>query len=340
MRTGRQQEERNRLFGLKSRSISRQLTISLMLIVSLIEGALITIVYTTQQRAHLRELEQQADSYADNLAQVLAVPIWDFDDEQIAKIGSGYIRGDVIDEIRIVDSQGTVLYESRKQASQGGRIARSRDVFHRKQRIGQVDLYLSPRAYTADLVWLRDVILMVLAASLVIIFFTTGLLLRIFMRRPLAVLQRGIDRIAQGDYTHRLNVHHLELAGIAEGFGRMAEVVQARENDLQRLNQELQQEIGERKRAERRIRESEAKSRALLNAIPDMMFRLDRSGTFLEFKGVQEDLYTRPDRFLGRNVDDVLPPELALLLKETLDQALRTRLIQVSEYEMMIAGQP
>ncbi len=67
------------------------------------------------------------------------------------------------------------------------------------------------------------------------------------------------------------------------------------------------------------LRASEFRNRALLENIPDLIFRISREGVFLDYHAAAEDrLYVPPEEFLGRNVGDVLPPELA---QATLDRA-------------------
>jgi len=321
------------LWKLRRRSISKALTISLMLLVLLFEGLLLGVVYNLQRRSHMRDLQKLANSYADNLAQVLPVPIWDYDDEQIAKIGSGTIRNRAVIEVRIVDADGKLLFEARKDIAGDNRIERRVIIAHRGQTIGQVDLYLSPDEHIAELVWLRNVIILILLASLFAILVTTGILLRVFMRRPLTILKNGIDRVARGDYDYGFEeVRHSELAGIVERFRDMAETVRDRERSLQR-------EIGERHRADEKIRESEAKSRALLNAIPDLMFRINRQGTFLEFKGDEDLLLIKPERFLGKKITELLPAQISSVVIQRLEDAVSSRRIQVFEYELEIGGE-
>ena len=319
------------LWKLGRRSISKELTISLMLLVLLFDGLFLVVTNHIHHQHHARELEKLADIYASNLAEVLAVPIWDYDDEQIARIGEGYFRNQALHEIRIADLDRNLLFDARKPGDGGALVARQVDIIHRGQTIGQVDLYLTPTAQEAELAWLRNVSL-ALAASLVIILFMTGLLLRVFMRRPLTILKEGIDRVARGEEDHGFSeVKHSELSDIAARFQDMAETVRDRERSLQK-------EIEERHRAEEKIRASQAKSRALLDAIPDLMFRFDRQGTFLESEGAQDMLLMPSEQFLGRKITDIFPKELASVMMQRLEQAIVLQKIQVFEYTLEIDG--
>ncbi len=314
------------------RSISKDLTISLMLLVLLFEGVLLAVIYHVHRQSHARDLETLADNYASNLAEVLAVPIWDYDDEQIVRIGEGYFRNQAVHEIRIVDADRNLLFDARKAGDEVARIARQVDVVHRGQMIGKVDLYLKSALPASELTWLRNVSL-TLAASLVVILLMTGLLLRVFMRRPLTILKEGIDRVARGDDDHGFaEIKHIEISDIAAKFMAMAETVRDREKSLQR-------EIEERHRAEETIRASQAKSRALLDAIPDLMFRFDRQGTFLESEGAQDMLLMPPEQFLGRNIAEIFPEELASVMMPRLAQAIDQQKIQVFEYALEIGGE-
>ncbi|HHP7236307.1 MAG TPA: ATP-binding protein [Desulfobacterales bacterium] len=315
---------------LKKRSLSKELTTSLILLVFLFEGVLLATVYKAHSREELARLRALADQNIVNLAEVLAVPIWDFDDEQIAKIGRGYVGNEVVDEIRVLDAGGKVLYQATSKRISAEQLLRSRPIFHRGRQVGTVELVWSLDAYTADRLWLRNVILMILGASLIVIFFATGLLLRIFMRRPLNQLQDGIDRVAQGEFDYRFDkIHHSELTDIARRFSQMADTVRTRESALQ-------QEIGERRRAEEKTRESEAKTRALLDALPDVMFRMDSRGVFLEYRGAADDLHIAPNALLNRKVDEVLPDHLARRIHRHLQAALRERSVRIFEYELQI----
>ena len=321
----------------RSRSLSKELATSFILLLILFQGVLLAYVYNRQSRVLKQELENKADDLAANLSEVLVVPLWDYDDEQIGKIGMSFLAYEVIDEVLIKDSRGKTLFNAFSGQGPQQRIQRSVKIVHRNQIIGYADLFFSLGTFERGLAWLRNTIILMMLASFVLIFIAAGVLLRVFMRQPLNVLQKGIDRVATGDYAYEFDeIHHLELSGIAGRFKEMANRIQARENTLQVINQELQDEIGERKRAERIIRQREAQSRALFDAMPDMVFQIDQRGIFLDCKGSKSDLYLAPEAFLGKKIADVMPGEVADLFLQKKTQALETGRLQIFEYKLPI----
>jgi PAS domain S-box-containing protein len=86
------------------------------------------------------------------------------------------------------------------------------------------------------------------------------------------------------------------------------------------------------------VRQSEGRYRALLNAIPDLMFRMTRDGTYLDFKGEAADLASPPEELIGANARDVLPPDVAERLLEGIAEALDTGEVTTSDYELTLNG--
>lgn len=65
-------------------------------------------------------------------------------------------------------------------------------------------------------------------------------------------------------------------------------------------------------RREAALNASEERNRATLNAIPDLMFLMDREGTYLDYHARNEELlFAPPSEFLGKKLSEVLPHELA-----------------------------
>ena len=75
-------------------------------------------------------------------------------------------------------------------------------------------------------------------------------------------------------------------------------------------------------RRESALHASEARNRAILNAIPDMMFLHTLDGTYLDYHAPDPTLLVAPPgEFLGKKISDVMPPELAAKYNECVQQA-------------------
>ncbi|NEQ27636.1 MAG: hypothetical protein F6K28_53275, partial [Microcoleus sp. SIO2G3] len=85
------------------------------------------------------------------------------------------------------------------------------------------------------------------------------------------------------------------------------------------------------------MRQSEATNRALLNAIPDLMLRLNKDGTYLDFRGAKnfEPLISVGSE-LGKKVSEILPPTVAQATMYHIEQALRTGKLQIFEYQLSL----
>lgn len=99
-------------------------------------------------------------------------------------------------------------------------------------------------------------------------------------------------------------------------------------------------DISERKLVEEALRESERRHRAMLQAIPDLIFRLSRDGMFLDFSGPPgAQTYVHPEEFIGKNVMEVLPPELAEISMAKIARAIDSGETQIFEYPLQFNGQ-
>jgi PAS domain S-box-containing protein len=89
------------------------------------------------------------------------------------------------------------------------------------------------------------------------------------------------------------------------------------------------------------VRRVEASNRALLDAIPDLMIRVARDGTYLDVRAENPaDLLLPPEELIGRNIRDVLPSDLADRVLACIERALESGAISSIEYELEIAGVP
>lgn len=80
----------------------------------------------------------------------------------------------------------------------------------------------------------------------------------------------------------------------------------------------------------------EGRARALLQAMPDMIFRLDAEGRFLDYSGPEGATLMPPEAFLGRRIEEVLPPTVAALSRGAIDRSLSSKKAERIEYAMEV----
>jgi ligand-binding sensor domain-containing protein/signal transduction histidine kinase len=123
---------------------------------------------------------------------------------------------------------------------------------------------------------------------------------------------------------HRVRIHRLR----------------AREQELVRAvadrTRDLEDEVMERRRAEVSMRESEARARALLSAVPDFVFRIRGDGLILDYKSDGELPASLPDNLRGRNLRAVVPEAVADRLLATIVRTIESHTTERVEYEVQM----
>jgi len=120
----------------------------------------------------------------------------------------------------------------------------------------------------------------------------------------------------------------------------IAEYSRTLEIQVQERTQELEQEIAERRRTEAALRQSEAQNRAILSAIPDLMFRVSTEGIYLGYVATCELMDLLPSDFepVGRHISEFLPPDVSQRHLHHLQCALATGKTQIYEQQNWING--
>lgn len=94
-------------------------------------------------------------------------------------------------------------------------------------------------------------------------------------------------------------------------------------------------DITERKKKEGELHRSEAKNKAILNAIPDLMWQISKDGIFLEFIPTKElPAVIQPEQMLGRNIHEVAPKWFAQKVMHYAKKAVETNEVQIFEYQL------
>jgi len=84
----------------------------------------------------------------------------------------------------------------------------------------------------------------------------------------------------------------------------------------------INHDITDRKRMERELQQSHAQLQATLDALPDLVFEVDREGRILDFHASRlKELYAPPETFMGKTFAQVLPADAAQVIHSALTKA-------------------
>ena len=91
----------------------------------------------------------------------------------------------------------------------------------------------------------------------------------------------------------------------------------------------------------RELEERDEHHRALLKAMPDLLFRFDRNGTYLEAvwnEGRPDVLAEDAESLLGQSISDLLPRDIVERFLELVERVLADQSPEMFEYDLVIKG--
>ncbi|MGK7936547.1 MAG: ATP-binding protein [Xenococcaceae cyanobacterium] len=331
-------------------SLASKLTLAITTLVVGVVASVTMLSLYREQQAFRRELEQQAQLLLDALSVTTADALYlldaDFLEEIMERLGeeqvlaAGRIYGQ---EGRIIADaySNSVLAYSLKPDPFGQELLRHENTLFRwqshqllagkaiilgNQRLGAVSIGLSTEPLKAKIAAVRNQ-----GITIAIVASAGGTFLALLLSRsitePLKQMIKATTSLANGNLNQRIIVSsNDELADLADAFNSMT-------SQLKGLIANLEQQA-------ENLRESETKNRALLNAIPDLMWRLQEDGTLIDCQVTRENHCT-PFTFnlLGKTIREILPPEVAQQFLAYVEKAISTNRVQILEYKLLIRNQ-
>ncbi len=278
--------------GIKRHSISRRLTISLILTavaVSAVVSALTYFVTLIEARA---QLEQRADEYCELIADALRMPLWALHTDSIKSVGSSYGQNDFIAGLKILDSDGASFFSLRQEGKTGPFFQRSKKIYYKNEYLGKVDVVFSRAQYAQNLNRLLIASIVGALAILAALSLVTGSLLRRYLGVPLRNLGAQVDAFAYGNYAlPPANLHPVEFSQFIAVLHDMGGTIK-----LQMAT----------------LKETEKKYRSLIETLNDCVWETDEKGVFTYISPRYEDLLGHaPKNMLGKSRFSYMPEEEA-----------------------------
>ncbi|MFS0517357.1 PAS domain S-box protein [Nostoc sp. UIC 10607] len=96
----------------------------------------------------------------------------------------------------------------------------------------------------------------------------------------------------------------------------------------------LVMDITDRKQTQEKLQETEARYQAILDAIPDLMFRISRDGEYLDLKSEGANVTLSREEIVGKHVQELLPSDVAAISLEAIAKTLDSGTLQTCEYQL------
>jgi PAS domain S-box-containing protein len=146
-------------------------------------------------------------------------------------------------------------------------------------------------------------------------------------------IQRGITQGESWDIEHRL----LLKDGTVKWVHAIGEP-EKEENDKVHMIMGTIQDITERKKNEQKLIKAEKKFRRIVEAIPDLFFLVDENGLHLDFKGNDKLLHLKPERILGKTIEETFPDEIAKKYMQAIRKTLDSKKTTIIEFTLPVEG--
>jgi signal transduction histidine kinase/DNA-binding response OmpR family regulator len=243
--------------AIENQSITRRLTVSLIITVLIVSVVAVTAMYSVISQTAMRGLERKADETLSYLLGTLEVPLWAVDNNGIRTIGRAVSQDESIVRLIIRNESGDVIFFMEKDKGDG-LIKRFGKIFHKQWGLekltGDVSVFITPEIYKRSNRQLLFFSILIIFLILIAIAIVTVIFIRTSLSKPLNSLNEITTRFASGLYTtsgHSLPYLEFQpfgkaladMAGKIEGQIRM---VRQAEEDLRKLNAELEQRVAER----------------------------------------------------------------------------------------------
>lgn len=109
---------------------------------------------------------------------------------------------------------------------------------------------------------------------------------------------------------------------------------------LSAANCKLQKSYDELSATHEKLTRSQARKLALFNAMPDLLLLVNKEGIFLDYKATEDfAMFVPPEKFLGKNISNIFPAEIAQKALYHLRQTINGGKNQLFEYQLSMEEQ-
>lgn len=325
--------------NIRNKSIALIVVIILVVIASTLMITIGISSYTTYKNYKWRELKVHNKNLANQCANSLALPLWNFDRNQIGRIVSDAMRNKDVKAIVIKQNNPNKIIEvmtrnskweavsTTVEPSSAGFLSTVRNIMINDDTIGSVNVLITPEFVQAHLQNIFVIIILIIALLAIVLILTLYFLLWNIVLKPLKLLEQFAIEVSKGDLKKSnvlTNRFCGELESLRTSISTMITLLESR--------YELQQiEI-------KRTQESENLFRILIQSIPDLVWLKDPNGNYLACNPPFERYFgAKESEIRGKSDVDFVNSEQAKEFRDSDLRVILTNELSVREVNITYA---
>ncbi|MDW7731685.1 MAG: histidine kinase dimerization/phosphoacceptor domain -containing protein [Methanolobus sp.] len=146
--------------------------------------------------------------------------------------------------------------------------------------------------------------------------------------------------LLENSFISRLNKLNDDIKHIGESQDFSRRIFEEGDDEISNLIVSMNSMLESLEQSEKLVSKRDATIKAIIQAMPDMVFQIRKDGTVCNYKlSTDECLYESPDMPLGIKIDDVLPRDIASKELKIIEEVLSTGKMQTMQYQLPVKGE-
>lgn len=142
-----------------------------------------------------------------------------------------------------------------------------------------------------------------------------------------------------GNLLKKVDLTEKKLTESYEELTAINEELEAYVQQLTAGEEELRVQYDQITESEKKLSKSEEKNRAIIKAMPDLLFVIDHEGYFIDCMASDESLLLMPkEAFIGKKLFEVIPKEISEIAYEKIQSVLKYGVMENFEYKLEISN--
>ncbi len=319
--------------------------VALILLATLLQTLTVSgwLALQHQKKEIMQETNLRGAELTRFLANTLANNVVSYDYHAIELLLEETLKNEDIVYASVLSAKGNIMATIGDKPQNNSSVIFNEDIRSGNEVVGKLLLGLSTDRIATALQEQRSAWIKQEFVTIILIVLAEFMAISYMIIRPITTISdimaetKAFTKIASGTQSDTSRQENSpETAAHSDIARRMPVLIKDEIGDLARAFVHLQEHTHH---AMDNLRKSENKHRALVEAIPDMMFRINNRGIFLDFKipkNFRPGLL--PESLAGKHVSEILPADVSALLLQHLNKAFSTGDVQIFYYTPEVNG--